>query len=123
MTTDASDLLCLDLPHAEEVRAGLPALDSLEDAAARAKALSDPRRLRVALALCSGAEMCVCDLAWVCGDSGNLISHHLRVLRAGGLARSRRDGKLIMYALTPAGRALLGAVTGSLPLTLEDQHV
>jgi DNA-binding transcriptional ArsR family regulator len=34
------------------------------------------------------------------------------VLRSAGLVRSRRDGKMVMYALTEAGRALLGAVLG-----------
>jgi DNA-binding transcriptional ArsR family regulator len=31
------------------------------------------------------------------------------VLRAGGLARSRRDGKIVFYALTYTGRKLLDA--------------
>jgi DNA-binding transcriptional ArsR family regulator len=111
VVVDSCDLLCVDLPHAEEVRANLPGMEDLDQAAARAKALADPRRLRVALALRAGDEMCVCDLAWVCEDSRNLVSHHVRVLRAAGLARSRRDGKLVMYGLTPLGKALLGAVT------------
>jgi hypothetical protein len=43
-------------------------------AAERAKALADPSRLRVALALATGGEMCVCDLAWVCDFAQNLVS-------------------------------------------------
>ena len=35
---------------------------------------------------------------------------HVRVLRDAGLVRSRRDGKMVMYALTETGRALVGAV-------------
>jgi DNA-binding transcriptional ArsR family regulator len=35
------------------------------------------------------------------------------VLRAAGLVRSRRDGKLVMYALTAEGRALLELVLAS----------
>jgi ArsR family transcriptional regulator, lead/cadmium/zinc/bismuth-responsive transcriptional repressor len=31
-------------------------------------------------------------------------------LRAAGLVTSRRDGKMVMYSVTDAGRALLGAV-------------
>jgi DNA-binding transcriptional ArsR family regulator len=31
-------------------------------------------------------------------------------MRAAGLVRSRRDGKMVMYALTERGAALLGAV-------------
>jgi DNA-binding transcriptional ArsR family regulator len=36
--------------------------------------------------------------------------HHLRTLRTAGLADSRREGRMVLYALTPAGRALLDAV-------------
>ncbi|ROP45568.1 ArsR/SmtB family transcription factor [Pseudokineococcus lusitanus] len=110
---DDCDLLCLDLPHAEQVRAALPAPEALDGVAARAKALSDPTRLRVATALATGGAMCGCDLAWVTGLATNLVSHHARALRAAGLAASRRDGKLVMYRLTPTGTALLEALTGA----------
>lgn len=103
------DLLCLDLQHAEEVRAGLPDVDEAQLRAARFKALGDPVRLRIAAALLSGGELCGCDLAWICGCSQNLVSHHLRVLRSAGLAASRRDGKLVMYRLTGTGHRLLAA--------------
>ncbi len=57
-----------------------------------------------------GGELCVCDLSWIVERSQNLVSHHLRTLRAAGLVRLRRDGKLAMYELTDEGRALLRAV-------------
>ncbi|WP_212755692.1 ArsR/SmtB family transcription factor [Pseudokineococcus marinus] len=110
---DDCDLLCLDLLHAEQVRAGLPAREALDDVAARAKALADPTRLRVATALATGGAMCGGDLAWVTGLATNLVSHHARALRAAGLAASRRDGKLVVYRLTPEGEALLAALTGT----------
>src|SRR5205823_14827397 len=78
-------------------------------AAWRAWALADPTRLMLAGALRDGGELCVCDLAWISERSQNLVSHHLRALRAEGLARSRREGKMVMYALTPAGEELLAA--------------
>lgn len=109
---DQCDLLCLDLPHAEDIRTSLPDLDTLTAAAARGKALADPTRLAVAAALLAGDELCVCDMAWVVGHAQNLASHHLRVLRAAGLVVSRRDGKLVMYRLTPVGRSLVDAVLG-----------
>ncbi|MQA35339.1 ArsR/SmtB family transcription factor [Modestobacter roseus] len=109
---DACDLLCLDLPHAEEVRTRLLSADLAASAAERAKALADPTRLRVAAALAAGGELCVCDLAWVTELAQNLVSHHLRRLRAAGLAGARRDGKLAMYRLTPAGSSLLTALVG-----------
>jgi DNA-binding transcriptional ArsR family regulator len=109
-THDSCDLLCLDLPKAEAVRAARLAPESLRVAAERAKALGDPTRLQVALALREGDELCVCDLAWVCERSDKLVSHHARALRAAGLVDSRREGKMVMYFLTDTGRALLEAV-------------
>jgi len=107
---DTCDLLCLDLPKAERVRNELPDLEELELWAAGAKALGDPTRLAVALALEAGEFACVCDLAWIVGRDERLVSHHVRQLKGAGLARSERDGKMVMYELTGRGRALLAAV-------------
>lgn len=107
MTDDRCDILCLDLPKAEAIRATLPSAAIVGSAAAAAKALGDPTRMLVATAI--HTELCVCDLAWIVGRPQNLVSHHVRALRAAGLATSRRDGKLVMYELTTAGRALVAA--------------
>ncbi|MBJ6622359.1 helix-turn-helix transcriptional regulator [Streptomyces sp. DHE17-7] len=112
---DSCDLLCLDLPVAEAIRSRMPALPGLETAAAAAKALADPTRLKVAAALAEAGELCVCDLAWVIGQAQNLVSHHLRQLRQAGLAASRRQGRLVMYTLTDRGRALTRAVLDPAP--------
>ena len=76
-----------------------------------AKALGDPTRLAVAVALGSSGTACVCDLAWIVGRDEKLVSHHVRTLRAAGLATSAREGKMVMYELTERGRALLAATT------------
>jgi DNA-binding transcriptional ArsR family regulator len=103
-------LLCLDLPRAEAIRrAGLD-IEAAQEAAERARALSDPTRLMLADALRKGGELCVCDLAWISERAQNLVSHHLRVLRSHDLVTSWRDGKLVMYSLTDEGRSLLEAV-------------
>jgi DNA-binding transcriptional ArsR family regulator len=112
VTSDRCDLLCLDAPRAEAIRQKLLNQDAAQDAAERAKALSDPTRLMLAAALREGGELCVCDLAWISERAQNLVSHHLRVLRSHRLVRSRRDGKLVMYELTPAGLSLLPSVLG-----------
>ncbi len=103
MTQDRCDLLCLDLPRAEEIRQLLD-LEELQAAAAAARALADPTRLAVAAALRAGGELCVCDLAWIAGRAENLVGHHLRTLRSAGLAGSRREGKVVFYSLTAVGR-------------------
>ncbi len=110
---DTCDLLCLDLPKAEAARRRLPAAEILDAWAAGAKALCDPTRLAVALALAESGVACVCDLAWIVARDEKLVSHHARALRTAGLASSTRDGKMVMYALTDRGRALLAAVTAT----------
>jgi DNA-binding transcriptional ArsR family regulator len=110
MNDDRCDLLCLDLPLAESLRAGLLDESEAGGLASRAAALGDPTRLRVAAALAAGGELCVCDLAWITGRAENLISHHVRVLRGAGLASSRRQGKMVLYQLTELGAALLARV-------------
>jgi DNA-binding transcriptional ArsR family regulator len=107
---DACELLCLDLQKAERLRTSRPAMDDLSAGAERARALGDPTRLMVAVALREGDELCVCDLAWVTERSDKLVSHHARALRAAGLVTSRREGKMVLYALTESGRALLDTV-------------
>ncbi len=110
MADDRCDLLCLDLEKAEWLRQGRLDGEFAVTLAAQAKALSDPTRLTIAAALAATDELCVCDLAWVTERADNLVSHHARTLRLLGLARSRRDGKMVLYALTESGRRLLAAV-------------
>lgn len=110
MSDEACELLCIDFTQAESLRTALPAEDLLAGRAERLKVLGDPTRLRIAHVLRVGDELCVCDLAWIVGSSQGLVSHHLRQLRAAGLAASRRDGKLVMYRLSPAGHRLLTAI-------------
>ena len=115
MSAGECDLLCLDLPKAERLRAERLPEDAARAIAERAKALADPTRLTIALALAGADELCVCDLAWVAERAENLVSHHLRSLRAAGLVASRRDGKMVMYALTATGEALLATLAAEVP--------
>ena len=110
MTDDRCDLLCLDLPKAESLRKTRLSEPAAQAAAGRAKALADPTRLGLIAALAETDELCVCDLAWVIERSESLVSHHLRALRGAGIVSGRREGKMVMYAVTPAGRQLLAAV-------------
>jgi len=102
---DRCDLLCLDLARAENIRQHLDQT-AIADAAARGKALGDPTRVTIAAALREGGELCVCDLAWITSRPENLVGHHLRTLRAAGLASSRREYKIVFYALTELGTRL-----------------
>ena len=106
------DLLCLDLDVAEALRGSCIGELEAARAARRAGALGDATRLTIAAALADTEELCVCDLGWITERPQNLVSHHLRVLRSAGLVDSRRNGKMVMYALTPEGRRLVGNVLG-----------
>ena len=110
MADDRCELLCLDLEVAEVLRLQRLPLAQAERAAGQARALADPTRLMLAAALARTEELCVCDLAWIAERSQTLVSHHLRALRAEGLVRSRRNGKMVMYTVTEEGAALVDAV-------------
>ncbi len=110
MAEDRCDLLCLSLPRAEKLRARRLPNEEAAAAASRAQALGDATRLTLAVTLADSGELCVCDLAWICERSQNLVSHHLRTLRAAGLVTSRRAKKMVMYSLTAQGAALVDAV-------------
>lgn len=72
------------------------------------KVLSDETRLKVAYALSQEDELCVCDVATIIGSSNATASHHLRLLRNMGLAKHRREGKMILYSLqSPHVRELI----------------
>jgi ArsR family transcriptional regulator, lead/cadmium/zinc/bismuth-responsive transcriptional repressor len=107
---DSCELLCIDLDAAERVRHALPDPATVARTADRARALAEPTRLRVLLALQAEEELCGCDLAWILGMSQALVSHHLRALRGTRLVASRRDARMVFHSLTPEGRALLAAI-------------
>ena len=102
--------LCLTIEEAARLRAAQPSPAVIGAAAGRAAALGDPTRLALAVILAGTPELCVADIAFVSDRAQNLVSHHLRVLRAHGLVRVRREGKLALYGLTDEGRALLREV-------------
>jgi len=66
------------------------------------KALADPTRLRV-LALLAAGPRCVCALQGAIDVPANLLSHHLKVLRAAGLIDGTRRGRWIDYRVLPEG--------------------
>jgi len=107
--TEHGELLHIDRRTANSLRRSRPEPDASAKIAGRFRALSDPTRLGLALALRDGRELCVCDLSWIAERSQNLVSHHMRSLRSEGLVRSRREGKMTMYSLTPAGKKLVQA--------------
>ena len=88
-----------------------------QDDLAALQAIAEPNRARIIEFLGHG-EHCVCDVGGALAMSPALVSHHLRVLRASGLLRERRNGRWVYYALELDQLAHLRAVvTGILTPT------
>jgi DNA-binding transcriptional ArsR family regulator len=64
------------------------------------KALCDANRIRILEILVAG-EFCVSDLVERLGVDQPKVSHHLGILRAAAIIRSRRDGRHINYSVRP----------------------
>ena len=62
------------------------------------KALADPNRVRVLLALRSG-ELCVCQITELFGLAPSTISKHLSILNHAGLIVSRKTERWVYYRL------------------------
>jgi len=82
----------------ERARRKEPGQAQLNRLAALYKAMGDPNRLRMLLALRDG-EMCVCDLAALTGISDSAVSHALRRLKDLALVKNRREGQVLYYSL------------------------
>ena len=62
------------------------------------KALSDPNRVRILLALRRG-ELCVCQITELFGFAPSTVSKHLSVLHHAGLILSRKTERWVYYLL------------------------
>src|SRR4051794_36701179 len=68
--------------------------------AAKLKVLADPVRLAVVEALMAGPKH-VGTLQEALKVEQSLLSHHLQTLRDAGLVESERDGKAVLYRMSP----------------------
>ena len=62
------------------------------------KVFADSTRMKIIYALLE-EELCVCDIANICGTTQSAISHQLRLLKQSKLVKFRREGKTIFYSL------------------------
>ena len=84
-------------------------LKQAQRAATLLKQVSDPTRLQVILMLSEG-EKHVGALSEHLNQSQPAVSHHLALLRHGGIIAPRRQGKNNFYALTDVGEELARVV-------------
>ncbi|MDR3636271.1 MAG: metalloregulator ArsR/SmtB family transcription factor [Isosphaeraceae bacterium] len=78
------------------------------------KQVSDPTRLQVVLMLADG-ERHVGALCEQLSQSQPAVSHHLALLRHGGIIAPRRQGKNNFYGLTETGAELAKVVKTVMP--------
>ncbi len=95
---DRCDVVVVDPQRVRAVRERLVSTDEAARVAEIFKVLGDPSRCRLVMALIEAGEICVCDLAATLGMTESNVSHHLRVLRAHGLVKGRREGKMVFYS-------------------------
>jgi len=70
------------------------------------KALSDPGRVRMLLAL-RRSELCVCQITELFGLATSTISKHLSILSQAGLIRSRKTERWVYYRLADKSAPVL----------------
>ena len=95
---DLCSIKCIHEKKVRQVMELMPSPSRVNDMAVVFKALSDPTRLKIVLSL-RHMELCVCDIAAICGQSDSAVSHQLRILRTQKILRNRRDGKIMYYTL------------------------
>ena len=84
-------------------------LNQIQQAASLFKQVSDPTRIHVVTMLSVG-ERHVAGLGEELNMSQPAVSHHLALLRHGGIIAPRRQGKKIFYSLTDLGEQLAAIV-------------
>lgn len=98
LNKDICEITCVDEEKVARGKSELLQQNTLE-VAKIFKALSDDTRIKVAYALSLEDELCVCDVANIVGATMATTSHHLRLLKNLGLAKYRKEGKLVYYSL------------------------
>ncbi|MCM3670990.1 metalloregulator ArsR/SmtB family transcription factor [Mesobacillus maritimus] len=95
---DVCEVTCFDEPKVNRVKESISKHNTFS-VSKMFKALADDTRLKIAFALSEEEELCVCDVANIVGSTTATASHHLRLLRNMGLAKYRKEGKLVFYSL------------------------
>lgn len=93
------EVTCVDSEKTGRVQQELAKTDHILEVTKLFKALSDETRMKIAYVLTLEDELCVCDVAHIVGATTATASHHLRHLKSLGLAKYRKEGKLVYYSL------------------------
>ena len=96
--TELCEVKGIHVDVVEDVRKRLPDSDKLNELGYLFKLFGDGTRIGILWAL-SESEMCVCDLCVLLNMKQSAVSHQLRNLKQSRVVRSRREGKVVYYAL------------------------
>lgn len=94
---------CCDEEALHEARvknalAAMPSDGDIAEMSARFKAISEPSRLKILLAL-SGGELCVDHIVEAVGGNQSAVSHQLKTLKDNRIVKCRREGKNVLYSV------------------------
>ncbi|SHK90522.1 ArsR/SmtB family transcription factor [Desulforamulus aeronauticus] len=92
---DTCEIFCFNEEKVERLKTEVKVTEGLAEIF---KALADDTRMKIIYAL-SREELCVCDVASIIGSTVAAASHHLRYLKNVGLAKQRKQGKMVFYSL------------------------
>ncbi|MDE7330431.1 MAG: metalloregulator ArsR/SmtB family transcription factor [Clostridia bacterium] len=107
-----------EILHEARIKSALenmPAEEAIAELSARFKALSEPSRLKILLALQSG-ELCVEHITEAVGGNQSAVSHQLKTLKDNRIIKCRRDGKKILYSISD------GHISAMIELAKEHLH-
>lgn len=98
MSNDICEVNCIHIDKVSRAKRKLEEQNPYEVAKVF-KALSDETRIKIVYVLSLEDELCVCDVATIINASNATASHHLRLLRDLGIAKHRKEGKLVYYSI------------------------
>lgn len=126
MTASAPSVACQvgeDRDRLKTLSASITPEETAGELAELFRLLGDPHRLRILSTLIEAGELSVGAIAEVVGSNETKVSQALRLLRAAGVVKNRRVGRLIFYRLNDAHvRLILGLSLEHVSRTAADRH-
>jgi len=86
----------------------------IEEIAKLSKAMSDTNRVKIVALIVREGSVCVCELCDTLALSQPLVSRHLKQLREAGILDAHKEGKWVVYMLTPHPGKVLEAIFSEL---------
>ena len=89
-------------------------MEEIEEITTLSKAMSDINRVKIVALIARERSVCVCELCDTLALSQPLVSRHLKQLREAGILDAHKEGKWVVYTLTPRPGKVLEAIFSEL---------